>query len=52
MDYSYENNFKETKMDLDIELITKEKKKQNLYWNYDPFETRKFDLTQLFKWVE
>lgn len=27
MDYSYENNFKETKMDLDIELITKEKKK-------------------------
>lgn len=28
MDYSYENNFKETKMDLDIELITKEKKKK------------------------
>lgn len=43
MDYSYENNFKETKIDFDIEFITKKRKKKRknkLYWNYDPFETR------------
>lgn len=41
MDYSYENNFEETKIDFHIELITKKKKKKKkLYWNYDPFETR------------
>lgn len=28
MDYSYENNFEETKIDFDIELITKKKKKK------------------------
>lgn len=28
MDYSYENNFKETKIGFDIELITKKKKKE------------------------
>lgn len=39
MDYSYENNFEETKIDFHIELITRKKKKK-LYWNYDPFETR------------
>lgn len=28
MDYSYENNFKETKIDFDIEFITKKRKKK------------------------
>lgn len=28
MDYSYENNFKETKIGFDIELITKKKKER------------------------
>lgn len=31
MDYSYENNFEETKIDFDIELITKKKKKKRNY---------------------
>lgn len=29
MDYSYENNFKETKIGFDIELITKKKRERD-----------------------
>ena len=55
MDYSYENNFEETKIDFDIELITKKKKKKKKetilklrsLWNES-----KFDMTRLFKWAE